>query len=342
MKYIPFLLCTAVVSCGPYLFRESRPALSLTNPIPVTVVIYTETEPDWDAMYRFLNERAVLFDHRAGESPVRELNENGCADMPESVYHVIRTACDIARKSGGAFDPTVLPLLVLWQFDRGEKLSGLHFTAETDLAPPESGAIDEVLDAVDYKKIRFEEGRRICLPEGTRIDLGGIAKGACIDLLADYCESMGYSRFLIEAGGDIIVSGLKPGEKQWKIDVQHPRRLNDRAGILSIGEAGERFAIVTSGDYERGFEYGGKWYHHLLDPHTGYPAEGAVSVTVVAKTATIADALSTACFVLGFGKGLALLEAEEGVEGLVLREEGEALGEGTTEGFGRYYEDVLQ
>jgi thiamine biosynthesis lipoprotein len=341
MRYICFLFCILIISCGPHLFRDTRYALSPTSPIPVTVIIYSDTKPDWDMIYRFLNEQAALFDHRRKESPVWKLNTSGCAEIPDKVLRVIRTACVIGEKSDGAFDPTILPLLKLWNFDTGTELYGMYYSIETTLTPPDDEEITNTLAYVDYRQISISGEGTVCLPQGFGIDLGGIAKGACVDMLADFLESLGNHSFLIEAGGDILVSGLKPEQRKWKIQIQHPRDMRERAGLLSIGSEYKRLAVVTSGNYERGYEFGGKWYHHILDPHTGSPAQGVISVTVIAGTCTEADACATAAFVLGFQKGLSFLKGQEGVEGFLIRK-GEQRYEGVmTEGFGRFFTNYL-
>jgi thiamine biosynthesis lipoprotein len=158
------------------------------------------------------------------------------------------------------------------------------------------------------------------LGPGQGFDLGGIAKGAVVDSVADYLQGQGYPDFLIDAGGDILVSGLKQGRDPWRIAIRHPRDSQAVLGVLSLGEKSLRIAVVTSGDYERYFESGGRRYHHILNPRTGYPAEGLVSVTVIAPDCTLADALSTAVFVLGPEEGLELLSKFTGCEGLLIAE----------------------
>jgi thiamine biosynthesis lipoprotein len=117
------------------------------------------------------------------------------------------------------------------------------------------------------------------------------------------------------------------------VAIRHPRRGQEFLGVLRLGGPGRKLAVVTSGDYERTFERDGRRYHHILDPATGYPARGLVSVTVIAPTCTEADALSTAAFVLGPERGLALLESRPGVEGLLIAERAGRLEARRTSGF---------
>jgi thiamine biosynthesis lipoprotein len=256
-------------ACRPQLYRESRLAMSTT----LTVVASSRSAPEWDPLFEAADHRAWEFDHRYPDSPLGELNRRGSAVLPPEVYSVVSEAVVIATLSDGAFDPTILPLTSLWSFDTGGRL-------------PDPAEIREALPRVDYRRIDLEPQGRVSLPSGFGLDLGGIAKGAVVDLLA---------------------------------------------ALLDV--KGEKLAVVTSGDYERYFEKNGRRYHHILDPRTGYPAEGLVSVTVIAPSCTMADGLATAVFVLGARRGLALLESLPGAEGLVLSEAPGGLSAAVTSGF---------
>ena len=150
------------------------------------------------------------------------------------------------------------------------------------------------------------------------MDLGAIAKGYALDRAADKIRSFGIESALINAGGDIVAFGTREPGKPWRIGIQDPR---NPSGIIAVAEINDR-AVVTSGDYERFFMEGDKRYHHILDPQTGYPAQGVQSVTIVAPDGVTADALSTAVFVLGKRKGLDLVEAMPDVACLIVDSEG--------------------
>ena len=127
-----------------------------------------------------------------------------------------------------------------------------------------------------------------------QLNFGAFAKGYAIDLSFDYLESIGINNAVINAGGDLSVRG-RHGDRPWKIGIRHPREDH----VIAWLEARDGESIFTSGDYERYFDYQGKRYHHILDPRTGYPAEGSSSVTVIHHNAGIADAAATALFVAG-------------------------------------------
>ena len=132
------------------------------------------------------------------------------------------------------------------------------------------------------------------------IDLGGIAKGYAIDRGSAVLKSMGITNFILNAGGDIYVSGTKDNETLWKVGIKHPRHTNDLVAEFNLKD----HAVATSGDYERFKIINGKRYHHILDPATGYPGTLSESTTILAPTAEDADATATYVFLLGWEKAL--------------------------------------
>jgi len=294
---------SALTGCQPSVHRESRLAMSTT----LTVVASTRQAPEWDPVFQAADRLAWEFDHRHADSPIGELNRAGTARLPPEVYSVVSEALEIAALSDGAFDPTILSLTGLWSFDTGGRL-------------PAPGEIEEALTRVNYRRVEVQPPRTVSLPPGFGLDLGGIAKGAVVDLLAALLDEKVGPNYLIDAGGDILVSGLKEDARPWVIAIQHPRDPQRFVGKLSLGVKGGKLAVVTSGDYERYFDQDGRRYHHILDPRTGFPAAGPASVTVIAPTCARADGLATAVFVLGARRGLALLESLPDAEGLILSE----------------------
>jgi len=297
------LLAGTLISCQVPLHRQTRFAMSTT----FTVLVSASGEPDWQELFTYAERKAWQFDHRQEQGAIGLLNRCGRGIIPEEVLGVLQTAQTVAAASGGAFDPTVLALTELWSFDAGGRL-------------PTEPQIEQARSRVDYSKVTIGGDGLVVLPEGIGFDLGGIAKGAVVDLTADHLLEQGYEDFLLDAGGDILVSGLKQGRTPWRIAIRNPRESQDVLGVLNLGGKGERIAVVTSGDYERYFEQGGVRYHHILDPRSGFPARSLVSVTIVAPTCALADALSTAVFVLGPEDGLDLLGQFPDAEGLLIAE----------------------
>ena len=296
---------TALAGCGERARQHEFAAMSTI----VRVTVYHRRKPDWSAVERAARDYAARYDHRDPASPVARLNRTGAAQLEPPVATTLRAALRLAEATGGAFDPTLLPVTRLWDFDHGGTL-------------PAGAALEAALERVDYRRLQVAADGRATLQDA-ELDLGAIGKGAVVDHLADWLAERGYGRFLLEAGGDVLVSGLKPDDVQWRIWVRHPRHSDLPLAIVAIGAAGGRVALATSGDYERFFERNGVRYHHLLNPATGRPDSDAVSVTVIAGSAIEADALATALFITGSAGG-GLLASYPGIEGvLVYRAGGE-------------------
>jgi thiamine biosynthesis lipoprotein len=237
----------------------------------------------------------VALNARAGTGPV---------SISDSFYDVLSASNYYANLSHGAFDITIQPLVQLWGFYRNTRQS----------LPPQED-VDTVLKYVSYKNVVLnKDSKTVALKKGTALDFGGIAKGFAIDRTIDLLRSRGVTAALINLGGTVAVFGPAPNGEVWSVGVQHPRE--DRL-IGRIHLSGG--AVSTSGDYDRFFEVDGVRYNHLIDPRTGWPVPGRNAVTVIAPTATAADALSTAVFVLGAEAGLSLLEQCSGVYGLVVQ-----------------------
>ena len=206
---------------------------------------------------------------------------------------LIETALTISEATDGAFDPTLAPVLDAW-----------GFTKDTRRVPSDD-ELAELLRHTGRDKVacaRTADGWVVALSDGAQLDLGGIAKGYAADLLRAQLEE-GVASATLDLGGDVFVMGKKADGSDWRIAVKDPADTGSYLGILTASDA----FIVTSGVYERYFEENGVRYHHIIDPKTGRPAEsGLVSVTVVCENGSWADALSTACFVLGADGALAL------------------------------------
>ena len=284
--------------------REGRLVLGTL----VTVKLYGDAEVvrlPVERAYAALDRVDSLMSRYRDDGALRRLEQTAQRGVqtPAELAAVLARSQRFAALTGGAFDCTVGALSRLWNFPDA-------------LAPPDSAAVDSALALVGYEELQVEgEIVRIGRP-GTRLDLGAAAKGYAVDRMVAVFEEAGIAGGLIDAGGDIRYWGAKPDGRPWVFGVQHPRDPKRYIEVDDLGLA----AIATSGDYQQYFEWEGARYHHLLDPRTGYPARACVSATVWAGTALDADILSTAVFVLGPERGLALVAELEGVEALVFYE----------------------
>lgn len=249
---------------------------------------------------------------RVEGSDVARLNAAAGTDwisIDQETAILLKEALDVAGRSDGAFDPTILPISSLWDFG-GENQ---HLPKEEE--------IQEFLPFVDYHNLRVD------LPEqegslkihGAALDLGAIGKGAACDEAVQAYRQAGAGAGVIAVGGSVGVYGEKPDGALWRLGVRDPASGDEKAQEMGTLDIASGF-VSTSGSYEKAFTEGGKTYHHLLDPRTGYPAEsGLVSVTVWSDSGALSDALATAAFVLGEEKGMALLE-EYGASAVLITE----------------------
>ncbi len=238
-------------------------------------------------------------------------------DVGGEVCQVLDKAKTVAAASGGAFDPTVLPLVRLWGFRGGR------------VALPDSADVARALGAVDHRLLELdpESERARLLEPGMAVDLGGIAKGYALDCAAAAMRRCGATGGVIDLGGNILAFGQGPGHQVGIVD---PTREDRLLATIPLADA----SVATSGQYERFLTIQGRRYGHILDPRTGRPVPLGVSVTVVSDKAILADALATAAVVLGMEQGLALLEGMPGVEGLIVSVDGDGvLDLMTTSGF---------
>ena len=207
----------------------------------VRVTAYARSAPDWNALGVLVQSRAALYDHREPTSAVAKLNRDGRAATDERLQEVIEVATAIAAASDGAFDPTILPLTELWDFDLDGRLP-----AEAEIDTARRLVAASALVMADGW-VRFADGSH------GGVDLGAIAKGAVVDEIGVWLEERGITAYLVDAGGDILVFGLKPGGESWRIAIVHPRGDPVPLAVITIGAYGNRVSLVTSGDYERFF-----------------------------------------------------------------------------------------
>lgn len=281
-----------------------------------------DAEAALDAVVAELERLTAALDRFNPQSDISRVNRSAgqWVSVDTETVEVIQKALELAELSGGTFDPTVAPLADLWGFvedPTAEPGPGSSPTLMRGQKPPADEAIRKTLAAVGYAFVEVDAagGRVRLTKEGAALDLGGIAKGYAADRAAELLRERGIESALINLGGDMYALGKKPNGAEWRIAVQHPRLLGDNyIAIISLSDR----AVVTSGDYERYFEYEGVRYTHLIDPRTGYPQQGVASVTIVAPSGTQADALATAVAVMGMDEGFAFLESLPGVEGILI------------------------
>ncbi len=211
---------------------------------------------------------------------------------------IVETALAISAASDGAFDITIAPVSRLWPFH-----------GEENPTVPSDTEILEAKKKVGYQKLIFskEDGTLTKTEDGVMIDLGGAAKGYAADAAADAMRQSGAAWGLLDLGGNVYAFGRNPNRRDgsWQVGIQVPyAAVGTYEESVTVTDCG---AVVSSGTYQRGFTYDGVYYHHVLDPKSGYPANTETEgVSIAAKSALVADCLSTACLILGRKDGAAL------------------------------------
>lgn len=233
----------------------------------------------------------------AGMKPVK---------VSPELIEVVQDAAKVSKLSGGVFDVTVGPLVVLWQM----RLKEGKIPTDEEIA--------RIRPLVDYRNIVVDrKASTIFLKKtGMIMDFGGM-KGYMVDRTADVIKKRGITSAIIAVAGDIWVLGRREDGKPWRIGVQHPR-LHDKT--LAVLDLSDKY-ISTSGDYERFVIRENKRYHHIIDPRTGKPSKGVISATLIGNKGALIDPLAKAPFILGPEEGLKIVE-NVGAEAIIVDEEG--------------------
>lgn len=229
-------------------------------------------------------------------------------EVSSETYNVLKLAKKYAEISNGAYDPTIGPLVELWDISSGEE--------KRDRIPDEN-EINAKKALVGYEKLELLEGKKVYLKEkNMKIDLGSIAKGYAADEVRKVLLENGVNTAIIDLGGNVFAHGIKEDKSPWIIGIQNPfEATNNYIATVEVKDK----SIVTSGNYERYFIYKDKVYHHILDRETGYPSENEIGgVSIISEKSIDGDALSTTLFVLGLEKGKELINSLEGVEAIFI------------------------
>jgi len=294
--WLALVALVLLAGCGPRIHRQQSYVFGTL----VEITVYGEDEAkarrvtdrvlkDFDELHRTLHpwEPGTL-ERINGILALSSPDKPARAALPPGVIPLLQDATRLSELSEGLFNPAIGNLVRLW---------GFH---SDTFAPrlPDPAAIDKLVKANPRMTDLGLEGLILTAANpAVRIDLGGYAKGYALDLAAAYLKSQGVKNALINIGGNVLALGDKDGAP-WKVGIQHPRR----AGALAVLELHDGEAIGTSGDYQRFFEVGGKRYCHLIDPRTGWPAERAQAVTVIARgphAGTLSDVASKPLFIAG-------------------------------------------
>ncbi len=272
----------------------------------------TKAKKSLEKAFKRVEEIEERFSVNIPTSEISQINKNaGIAPtkVDEEVIYLLRKSTYYSKLSQGAFDPTIGNLVQLWGIG-------------TDHAQiPDDESLQKALSIVNFNDLIINEEKSVVslAKKGQRLDLGAIAKGYAADEMKKNLIEEGVRTAFLNLGGNVLTIGSKPDGSSWKVGIQNP--FTTRGNYIGILEVRDQ-AIVSSGNYERYFEEEGKRYHHILDPRTGYPSNnGIISTTIITNQSIDADALSTAVYVMGLEKGLALINSLADTEAVFITNE---------------------
>ena len=266
--------------------------LAMGTPIGVNLAVADERRDEAEAAIAVIERKLGVFGRDGwawGDGALAQFNRRllrgEAARIPAEMQDLFRRAWEIRERSAGRYDPRIAELVRLWGFDRLEHLRS---------APPEGDEIALCLAALRDAP-PYDGGDYYGPAPGVAWDLGGIGKGHIVDVALEDLRQAGFTNTLIDAGGSVAARGHR-GDRAWRVGIRDPRGAGSTL-LATIDLDNE--AVITHGDDQRWFEHAGRRYAHLLDPATGWPAQGLRSLTVVHADGARADAEGAALFVAG-------------------------------------------
>lgn len=298
-----FLLtgCSGAPAQGP----ETATFFAMDTAMDFTVYGDAALLDEAETLIGSLEEQVSVTDEH---SDIYAIDHTGSGSLSGNAAELMEQALELCRRTGGALDISVYPIVQAWGFTTGS------------YQVPDEETIQSLLPLVDYTQIQYDAATgTVTLPEGMEIDLGSVAKGYAGQLAAQMLREHGVQSALLNLGGNVQTVGAKPDGSPWQIGIKDPQG-EDAMMVLSV----EDQAVVTSGGYERYFEQDGQTYWHIMDPFTGRPADsGLLSVTIVGDEGVVCDGLSTALFVMGLEKAADLWAQSGDFEAVFVTASGE-------------------
>lgn len=324
------MLSMCLVACSPTAQIQSLSGESMGSTWSVR---YVGEDASVESVRAAIEQRLALVDQQMSswktDSDLSQFNTAVAGTwrvLPTDLFKVVEAALKLAEDTGGAYDPTVGPLVDLWGFG----------AAGMRQEPPDAASIKAMRERVGWQRVELDAAHaRVLQSGGMHLDLSSIAPGYALDLIGEYLESQGRMDYLVEVGGELRGRGLKPDDSVWQVAIQRPLDNDSADGSISpqhvIGLSDA--SLGSSGDYRHFFEDGGRRYAHRIDPRSGYPLDNSVaSVTVMAELGINADPLATALSVLGPDAGLEFAN-RRGIPALFIMRKGDGFEERMTPAF---------
>lgn len=296
--------------------------------VPPDAQTLAGVQMDIEELLADINRKMSIYDPESAVSKLNALGADAAMEIPSALFGVLHFSLELAGITGGAFDPTVGPLVNLWGFGPESRAA----------AEPSREQIDAARARVGFGKILLSSSNLVQKKQAdVYVDLGAVAKGYGVDAVAEMLAARGFTNCLVEIGGEVRALGMSMPGRKWRVGVQRPNYSAapgaDLQGVLHLAD----MAAATSGDYQNFYvAKSGEVLSHIIDPRIAAPASHSTAgVTVLATNCMTADGWATALYVLGPEAGLPLIEEQTGIEALfVVRESDGSFREIASSGFG--------
>ncbi|MEN9980821.1 MAG: hypothetical protein RL542_608 [Bacteroidota bacterium] len=310
-KILLFFILVSISSFGQIIHK--RKLILLTSPFEMTVVSKDTVEANQYIDLAIAEVKRVenLVSDWKPETQISHVNQNAGIQpvkVDDEVFQLVKRSIKISKLTDGAFDISYASMDKIWKFDGSMK------------EMPTAEAIKKSVEKVGFQKIILDEKEKTIFlrDKGMKLGLGGIAQSFIADNIRDLLKSKGCTSGIANVSGDIAAWGKQPDGKPWTIGIINPMNKNKIFATFPLVDS----SVETSGTYEKYVVFDGIQYSHIINPKTGYPAQGIVSVTVFAKQTEIADGLAKGVFLFGVEAGLNLVNQLKGIECIIVDSKG--------------------
>lgn len=310
-QFLLLVLMVTSISFGQIVHKKKLSMLG--SPFEITVIAKDTIEGNYFADLAVAEVKRIenQISDWIPTTQISEINKNAgkkAIKVDDEVFELVQRAIKISKLTNGAFDISYASMDKIWKFDGSMK----------EMPSPE--AIKKSVEKIGYQNIILDDKEKTIFLklEGMKLGLGGIGQGYIADKVKALLQSKGCTSGIVNVSGDINTWGKQLDGKPWTIGIINPMNKNKVFATFPIEDS----AVETSGSYEKFVMFNGIRYSHIIDPRTGYPATGIVSVSVFAKQTEIADALATGIFVLGVEVGLDLVNQLKGIQCIIVDDKG--------------------
>ena len=310
-QLILLLLATQTLSFGQQIFKKKQSLLG--SPFEITVVAKDSVQGNLFSDLAIAEVKRIenLISDWIPTSQISKVNQNAGISpikVDKEVFDLVERATKISKLTSGAFDISYASMDRIWKFDGSMK----------EMPTPEE--IRKSVEKVGYQNIilNSKDTTIFLKNKGMKLGLGGIGQGYIADKIKVLLQEKGCNSGLVNVSGDINTWGKQPNGNLWTVGIVNPMNKNKVFATFPLDDS----AVETSGSYEKYVTFNGKRYSHIIDPRTGYPATGIISVSVFAKQTELADALATGIFVMGVEVGLDLVNQLKGIGCIIVDDKG--------------------